>query len=192
MTTPRGVFSCWDGRPCTAGKHRAFLKAGEHREGTRAPGVRSQVSHCTASLSCAPVEPGRHPTSSPNRGRFLPFLLTSQIWLSHSCSLRPGCPVPYAYQVCTATRWDLNKVFKYCQAFSSMKTSYELGNHIFSCAACQKSTQTSNSKEMRSFWSTAKISTFPLLVLDAAPTHSMMCKKWWERSAVPEKTKKIK
>jgi len=30
-----------------------------------------------------------------------------------------------------------------------MKICYELGNHIFNCAACQKSAQTSNSKEMR-------------------------------------------
>lgn len=54
-----------------------------------------------------------------------------------------------------------------------MKACYELGNHIFNRAACQKSAQTSNSKEMRSFWSTAKISTFPLLVLDACCTSTL-------------------
>lgn len=59
------------------------------------------------------------------------------------------------------------------QACSSMKACYELGNHIFNRAACQKSAQTSNSKEMRSFWSTAKISTFPLLVLDACCTSTL-------------------
>lgn len=34
-------------------------------------------------------------------------------WSSYSCSLWPGCPAAYAYQVCSTTRRDLNKAFKY-------------------------------------------------------------------------------
>lgn len=145
--------------------------------------------HCF-SLMCT-CEAQKAPHLIPKPCTVSPISSDLSIWLSYSISLWPGCPVAYA-SLCSATNWDLNKLFKHWQAFSSMKTSYELGNHIFSCAACQKSTQTSNSKEMRSFWSTAKISTFPLLVLDAAPTHSMICNKWWDRGAVPEKKKKKK
>lgn len=96
-------------------------------------------------------------------------------------------PMPIRYVLLLEGIWI--KHLSIWQACSSMKTCYELSNHIFNCAACQKSAQTSNSKEMRSFWSTAKISTFPLLVLDAAPPHSTMCDKLWEGGAVSQKRK---
>lgn len=153
------------------------------------PGARSQVSllllishmHLWSPKGTRP-----HPQSEEVLSHFL-WPLHVNVLLFFTSDQAVHLPVSIRYALLLEGIWIKHLII--WQAFSSMKTYYELGNHTFNCAACQKSTQTSNSKVVRSFWSTAKISTFPLLVLDAAPTHSTMSKKLWERCSLSEEEK---